>query len=90
MAPFAAMMAVAVAAWCVAGYSMIGILSNVRGGRWFRLLFQFGWWDPRRADLYIEPAGMPHHRRLIKAVIWFFAAVFFALAYTFWQISRQG
>ncbi len=85
IAPFAIMIAVAFAAWCVAFYSMLGILTNVRDGRWFRLLFQFGWWDPRRADQYIEPPGMLHHGRLLKAMIWFFAAVFCALIYGIWQ-----
>ena len=88
--PFAVLMALAFAAWCVAGYSMFGVLSNARHGRWFRLLFQFGWWNPRTADQYIDPPGLPHRQRLLKAMIIFFVAVFCALAYGLLQIGLQG
>lgn len=88
--PLAVLMAVAFAAWCVAGYSMIGILANARDGRWLRLMFQFGWWNPRTADQYIDAPGLPHRQRLLKAMIIFFAAVFCAFGYGFLQIWQQG
>lgn len=89
MVLFVAIVTVAVAAWCVAAYSMIGVLVNARGGKWFRMLFQFGWWNPNRIHQYVEPPGVPHHKRLLRAMIWFFAALSCAMVYTLWQISKQ-
>ena len=61
--PFVAAIAVAFGAWLVAGFSLFGILRHARNGRWFRLMFSPGWWNPAKVDHYLEPDGLPHYRR---------------------------
>ena len=85
--PLLAVAAAAFVLWLVAAWSMLSMLRHVRGGRWFALLFKPGWWNPRRADAYIEPAGMPHYRRLMRSIAWFLVAVLCGIAYGLLQVA---
>lgn len=88
--PFGVIMGVAAAMWFVAVYSIFAMLRHVRGGRWFRLLFQIGWWDPRKVHHYIDPPGIPHYHRLKKAIMWFLFAVFCGMSYGLLQIYLRN
>ncbi len=88
--PFIAIIAIALMIWVIAAYSFFNMLRHVRSGNWIKLLFQMGWWNPQKIDQFIDPPGIPHYRRLIKAILWFLIAVVCGIAYGAFQISLQG
>jgi hypothetical protein len=81
--PVIGLILVAMGVWLVAAYSFFVMLGHVKGGRWFALIWTFGWWLPSRAPDYIEPAGLPHHGRLMKAILIFIALILCAMVYMF-------
>ena len=81
--PVIGLILVAMGSWLVAAYSFFVMLGHVKGGRWFALIRKIGWWLPSRVHEYIEPAGLPHHARLIKAILVFIALILCAMIYMF-------
>ncbi len=88
--PFVVIIVVAIFFWLVAAYSFLNMLRHVRGGNWFRLMFQYGWWNKNKINNTIDPPGIPHYRRLITAIIFFLAAVASAFVYVIIQLALKG
>ena len=78
--PIQILMAVAVVAWLVAAFSFFGMLANTKQG-WTSLVFRFGWWLSSDMSQYLTADGIAHHRRFMKAFVWFFGAILAAIAY---------
>lgn len=77
--PVVVMVAVAFAAWLIAAISFFAMFGHAKGG-WSKLVFSMDWWWPSRVADHVEPGGLKHHRRFLKAFGWFFAAVFGLIA----------
>jgi hypothetical protein len=88
--PFVVIIVVAIVIWLVAAYSFLNMLLHVRGGNWFKLMFQYGWWSKNNISNYIDPPGIPHYRRLIRAVIYFLAAVGCGFVYVVFQLVLKS
>ncbi len=87
--PFLLIAFAAVLLWIVAFYSFFSMLAHLRVG-WIKFLYSWGWWNPKRAHEFIEPAGMPHYHRLMKTITWFLTAVLVGILYGAVMIFLQG
>ena len=87
--PFIALIIIAMVIWVVAAYSFFNLLRHARGGKWHRLIFQFGWWNKDKVDQYIDPPGMSHYHRLTRAIFYFLVIVICAIAYAVLQLMLQ-
>lgn len=87
---FGAFGAAAVAVWVVAAWSFWGMLKNVRDGRWWRLLVNPAWWLPHRTEEFLEAEGMPHYRRLMKAIVSFLGLVLAGIVFGFVMVLTGG
>jgi len=88
--PLIIIAALAVIIWLFAAYSFLNMLRHVRDGRWLRLLFQYGWWNPDKVEEYINRPGIEHYHRLMKAIVYFLAVVGCGIVYVIVQLTLQG
>ncbi len=88
--PLIAAVVIAAVVWLVAAWSFFCMLRHVRNGPWYSLAMRWGWYSPSRVHEHIEPAGLPHYRRFMKAFVAFFAVFVFIMVYSvFLALSRH-